>query len=157
MPTYQPSGSNIHFIVRGLLIQGDTVILCRTKGKQWFSLPGGHVENGENAAAALERELQEEMDSIKHDTPFFIGVCENIFPWENDVVQHEVNIIFKVNVLGDAPPVARENHIEFVRVAKKNLEKYEIRPAALKEGIRGWLAEGKMFFSWLSTPSVDRR
>jgi 8-oxo-dGTP diphosphatase len=53
-------------IVTGLLRDGDRVLLChRSPGRRWYpdvwDLPGGHVEPGELPAAALARELREEL------------------------------------------------------------------------------------------------
>lgn len=53
-------------IVTALLRDGDRILLChRSPERRWYpdvwDLPGGHVEPGENPAAALARELQEEL------------------------------------------------------------------------------------------------
>lgn len=49
-----------------VLRDGDRVLLChRSPGRRWYpnawDLPGGHVEPGEYPAAALARELAEEL------------------------------------------------------------------------------------------------
>ena len=53
-------------IVTAVLRQGDRVLLChRAPGRRWYpnvwDLPGGHIEPGESPAAALVRELHEEL------------------------------------------------------------------------------------------------
>ena len=53
-------------IVTALLRDGNRVLLChRSPGRRWspgvWDLPGGHVEPGESPAAALVRELREEL------------------------------------------------------------------------------------------------
>ncbi len=56
---FQEPKSHIHLIARGLLLRGDSIILCRVKGAELFFLPGGHIEDGESAKVALLRELCE--------------------------------------------------------------------------------------------------
>ena len=56
----------VHRIVAGILIHDGRALLChRSASRDWFpdvwDLPGGHVEAGETAGAALVRELREEL------------------------------------------------------------------------------------------------
>jgi 8-oxo-dGTP diphosphatase len=56
----------VHDVVGGLLVRDGRVLLChRAPDRDWYpdvwDVPGGHVEDGESAAAALERELREEL------------------------------------------------------------------------------------------------
>jgi mutator protein MutT len=53
-------------VAAGILVNRKKVLLChRLPSREWFpdvwDLPGGHVENNEPPAAALVRELQEEL------------------------------------------------------------------------------------------------
>jgi 8-oxo-dGTP pyrophosphatase MutT (NUDIX family) len=53
-------------IVAAILRDGDRVLLChRSADRRWYpdvwDLPGGHVEDGEKGAAALVREIREEL------------------------------------------------------------------------------------------------
>jgi 8-oxo-dGTP diphosphatase len=55
-----------HRIVAAVLVRDGQVLLChRSSGREWYpnvwDLPGGHIEPGESAAAALARELSEEL------------------------------------------------------------------------------------------------
>lgn len=56
-------------IVAAVLRAGDRVLLChRSAGRRWYpdvwDLPGGHVDDGESPAAALVRELREELGIV---------------------------------------------------------------------------------------------
>lgn len=66
-------GATVEHVVGGLLRRGDEVLLChRRADRPWYpdvwDQPGGHVEAGERAEAALVRELAEEL-GIEIDRP----------------------------------------------------------------------------------------
>ncbi len=143
---FQDPESHIHLIARGLLMYKEEIILCRVKGSKWFFLPGGHIEDGEPARVALLRELNEEIGTGNYEVASFIGVCENVFPLEEGILQHEINIAFKVNVPDDLEVNTKEGHIEFVSIDKADLKNYNILPAALKDGLIEWFNDAKPFF-----------
>ncbi len=97
MSRFDVPKSHIHSIARGLLVQGEEIILCRIKGGDYFSLPGGHIEDGESAKTALLRELKEEMGISNLEATAFVGVCENVFSQEDGVSLHEINVIKYLN------------------------------------------------------------
>ena len=63
-------------------------------------------------------ELHDEIGSSNYKINSFIGVCENIFPLEEGVLQHEINIIFEVDVPNELKVNTKEDHIEFVSIAE---------------------------------------
>jgi 8-oxo-dGTP diphosphatase len=55
-----------HDVVGALLVRDSRVLLChRSADREWYpdvwDVPGGHIEPGETAVAALVRELHEEL------------------------------------------------------------------------------------------------
>jgi len=146
MSQFQTSQSNIHVIARGFFRHKDMVVLCRAKGSRSFFLPGGHIEDGESARVALVRELCEEMGPSEYKVSDFLGVCENVFPLKKNILQHEINLVFKVEVPNDFVVRTQEDHIEFVSVKKRELRNYEILPVSIKEGILKWLENRELFF-----------
>lgn len=146
MAKFKGRESHIHLIARGLLMREGEVVLCRAKGSKWFFLPGGHVEDGESARTALLRELKEEIGGGGYRITSFIGACENIFSLEEDVFQHEMNIIFKVYVPGEVNISSKEDHLEFITVAKNELKDYKILPTTLKDNLIEWIENEELFF-----------
>jgi ADP-ribose pyrophosphatase YjhB (NUDIX family) len=142
---YIPSNSEIHFLARGLLVTKDgNVILCRSKGKEWFFLPGGHIENGESAESALIREIHEEIGDIGQKISSFVGIVENIFE-RNEGSQHEINVIFEVGIDKNSV-VSREEHIEFKTIERKDIESTNILPVEVKKGIIEWFEREEPFY-----------
>ena len=70
----------IHNLARAIVRTNDQLLLCSSnKGKHTFYfLMGGHIEAGETAAQALERELQEEL-GISLRIESFLGCIEYQF------------------------------------------------------------------------------
>ncbi len=145
MQKFQAAESHIHVIARGFLVRGNEIILCKPKNADYFFLPGGHVEDGEFARTALLRELTEEIGDSNYKINSFIGVCENIFPIDENISQHEINIVFEVDVPKNIKIDSKEYHIEFVIIKKEDLKKYKILPASLKEGLLEWFEDMKPF------------
>ena len=146
MATFQGPKSHIHSIARGLLVHGEEIILCRVKRMlSGFFFPVGTSRMESQQGRHFLRELHEEIGSSNYKINSFIGVCENIFPLEEGVLQHEINIIFEVDVPNELKVNTKEDHIEFVSIAKNNLKDYKILPATLKDGLIEWLGNKKPF------------
>ena len=145
-PSFLPPDSHIHIIARAVLLQGERIILCRLKGGDYFFLPGGHVEDGEAVRAALLRELHEEIGPNNYAVGPLIGACENVFPAKDDLIKHEINFVFRVDVPEGAVIASREDHIELISVPQSDLVNYDLRPADLKKALIQWLEDGEPFF-----------
>jgi len=148
MVKFLPTKSNIHFIARGLLIQNENIIICKAKGNDWYFFPGGHIENGESAKNALIRELKEE-SNIETKEALFIGSCENIFNYNEEFSQHEVNFVFKIDIPENTTIASIENHLEYIPIKKEDFMKYKILPEKIQTGIKEWLDTGTTFFKEL--------
>lgn len=90
-------------------------------------------------------ELKEEIGEGDYNITSFVGAWENIFSLEENVLQYEMNIVFKVEVPHGVKIGTKEDYIEFVTVAKKDLKDYKILPATLKEGLLNWAEDEKPF------------
>ncbi len=137
----------IEFIARGLWLHGSRVLLCRNLDKGYLYLPGGHVEFGESAAGALEREFLEECGVRVTAGPLAL-VTEAVFDTRKRR-HHELNLVFHVEPpaagrkregASDEPPAVRslEAGIGFEWVDLAAAVDLDIRPLAVK----AWLAAG---------------
>lgn len=130
-------------IVRALVIRDRKILVCQTVGRDYFFLPGGHVEFNETMRDALRRELYEEMGAILKDAEF-IGGIENLFEQEG-VQKHEVSFIFNVDI--DLKHiVSKESHVEFFWFPMDKFVDAVIAPPALKDVVLKWITEREPFF-----------
>jgi ADP-ribose pyrophosphatase YjhB (NUDIX family) len=134
---------NFELIVRALIIYDNKILVCQTRGRDYFFLPGGHVEFGENMRYSLARELNEEIGA-KIINSQFIGGVENLF--EQDGLQkHEVSFVFLTEI-DMKEIVSREEHVEFFWFTMDEFVEKNIVPPALKDAVLQWTAEKEIFF-----------
>jgi 8-oxo-dGTP diphosphatase len=123
----------IELISRGLLRDSDSVLLCRSIKHGYCYLPGGHVDFGESARAALEREFLEEGDLAVKATTLLL-VSEEVFKTKHRR-HHEVNLVFHVeaNELRASVPVrSLEPEISFDWVPVRSIGDLDVRPPSIK-------------------------
>ena len=114
------SKNNIHVLSRGVIIDQDHILLCRTLDlpMSFYFLPGGHVEHGESVETSLLRELMEKTGAhckIKR----FLGCLEYSFePGHSSICHnHEYNFIFEAeseSLKSDHKIPQLETHIELI-------------------------------------------
>ncbi|MFM9995352.1 MAG: NUDIX domain-containing protein [Phycisphaerales bacterium] len=129
---------NIEVIARAVLLHDGRVLLCRNVSGGYHYLPGGHVEFGEAAAAALAREFVEEANLHVR-----VGSCalvnENRFE-AGGRSHHEINLVFHVEQHPHDPESldrvqSREAGIAFDWIDLAAVVDLDIRP----ESARAWL------------------
>lgn len=129
----------IELIARGLLVLDGHVLMCRNADGDYLYLPGGHVEFGEAAAAALVREFEEEtgLDAVVGP---LLAVGEERFE-QAGRRRHEVNLVFHVERLGELLPTMEvpslEEGIEFEWVRVEAVGGLRVLPASVGR----WLEE----------------
>ena len=133
--------TTIEFLARGVLIVDGHLLACHGKGKPISYLPGGHIEKGEVARQALERELMEEA-GLAVRAGRFLGAVEHQFVQKGRAIS-EINLIFEMTVGGlrpPTPPPSLEDYIEFEWVSLKELAESRLEPAHVRLVLPGWLS-----------------
>ena len=85
-----------YYRVAGVAVTDTQVLLQRAEIDEFWALPGGRVELGETAQAALVREMQEEMQARVTVGPL-LWVVENFFTYQKYRV-HELGLYFQIQL-----------------------------------------------------------
>jgi len=131
-----------HYLVRGIIRMNDKFLLAHQIGADNTFLPGGHIGGCERAEDALIREIEEEIGKtaiIKR----FVGAVEHVWPAAG-VDNHEINLLFEVEVPGLDPanaPRSHEAHLEFFWAKSSDLISHNLQPATLIDCLSNWQEE----------------
>ena len=131
---------NFKYRVAGILEKDGKYLLVRMGYNNFYCLPGGHIELGEDSRSAAKRELEEEI-GIEVEVKKLLAIHENFYhkngkfhemcyyylasPKSNDIEAKD----FKRTEMDKDGPVDHE----FRWFDKTELEKQTIRPEILKE------------------------
>ncbi len=91
---------HIELIARAIVIDRGRILACQRKGTTYWALPGGHIEWGESAEAALRRELREECGVKSIDSKLWF-IHENRFGGGKGAT-HEIVFAFHVKLRNSA-------------------------------------------------------
>jgi len=142
---------HIEILARGVFVDGGKILLCHTKGANNTYLPGGHVEFGESAKMALQREIKEELGG-KATVGHFLGAVEHSFD-QKGRWHCEINLVFEFTIKGlrcSDVPVSQEDYIEFRWVPMRDLREVKLEPSLLCNVIPLWLKRKRLFENWLT-------
>ena len=130
--------------VRAIIRRGNKILVCIGKKSGIYFFPGGHIEYGETAEAALKRELKEELN-IRLKKASFMGTVENIYK-EDGQKHHEINLVFDCAV-DKIHSQSQEEHIDFTLLNKNEFARIKVLPITLHKNVMKWMKNKKMFWS----------
>lgn len=128
---------HIEIIARGVCIRENHLLVCKNLAGGYCYLPGGHVEFGEQSAAALSRELLEEAgEKIKVGELLFVDECrfEQLGRGGAMKSRHEVNLVYRFEIVPRGTKMREvaslEDHIGFEWVPLTTLERAKFKPGS---------------------------
>lgn len=124
-----------------LIVKGDRVLLQNLNRNGFLCASGGHIHLGEDSKTGVIRETLEEV-GVECKDPKLIAVGENFYT-KNERKFHEVSFYYLtlnpempqeklVDYAYDENDEGKMVHIEFHWVPLSDVEKYDIRPKAIK-------------------------
>ena len=139
-------------IVRAIIKNQNTILLCKSVSKKHAYLPGGHVEVGETPEEAMLREIDEEL-GVPIKIQKKLGILENRWKEGGEWI-HELSIIFvasSTKIETKKNPMAKEKNLQFFWNSPETLEKAGFRPRSFIPHLSSWLSEeDKLHFLSLS-------
>ena len=114
-------------VVCAIIVRDDRIMLAQRPpdkklGGLW-EFPGGKVEAGESAEAALHRELQEELGCT-------VSITQTLAPFVHAYAWGRIELIpFVCELTADSPEPHPHEHTALVWVERAQLHSYELAPA----------------------------
>ena len=143
----------IEIISRAVIISNSHILCVHRKGAENVFLPGGHIDKGETASQALQRELEEEL-GVKAEAGEFLGIVEHAYVNKESDVQ-EINLIFRIEGFpfnSDKPVLSAESHLEFLWITcdETVLKDHNLQPWILQKNLSVY-AKSRRFPPYMST------
>lgn len=140
--------TNERNVVRGIAIKRGKVLLTKALGRTNYFLPGGEIEIGEAACAALAREIKEEI-GVDPIISAFMGVWEN--GWiDNGTFLYERNFLFRMRLPSNCSIVSLEPHISFFWMTHYELDSIVLYPLDVIHTIKQCIKGKKTMAEWHS-------
>lgn len=124
----------------GIIKQGDKFLIMRVDKTNYYHIPGGHIEIGENSKAGVIREIKEEIGCDVKEAELF-AIQENF--WERKGKKcHGIEFYYIIIPNVELPiknyermenDKGEEKLLEFKWVTPQELLNVDLRPANIKE------------------------
>lgn len=116
------------------------ILLHKNKNEEFYALPGGRIQLGEEAETTIKREFKEEM-GIDVEIRKFRGIVENFFEM-NEKQYHEYMILFEAQpksnrIYGQSKVkgIEENSELEFIWEDINSLNELDLRPSNIKQSI----------------------
>jgi ADP-ribose pyrophosphatase YjhB (NUDIX family) len=142
MISFRSGGARFHLRAGAVVLDDEHLLLHRLEGDNFWALPGGRINMGEQAQLALTREFEEEL-SLSVECGPLVCVGENFFEYQGEP-HHEVGLYFAVALPVGAPVRTKtavhlgmegDKRLEFKWFSLASLPHVDLRPRALREGL----------------------
>lgn len=122
----------IEVIARTVILHENKILLDYVPKKNFYYLPGGHVEFGETSEQTLKRELTEELGA-----EISVGKCittqENFFD-DADGPHHEILRLYEATLLTDPSSLSdKEEKIHHKWISVDKIKDVRILPEKMKK------------------------
>ena len=130
---------------RCLIVQGDSIVLCKHLAGDYYFLPGGGLEIGETLNQCITRELNEEMSVAESDITIHDGI---LFAIENQGYDSNGNFLYGIEVvkrvdINTENITSQEDLIGFEKVKISELADTKLYPTVIKNWVIETLNKGK--------------
>ena len=134
--------SSIQVRAIAVIIYQGSVLLHRISGDEFWTLPGGRVEIGEDGASTVQRELAEELGEkvIVKDLTF---IAENFFTYKGQQY-HELGLYFRTEMAPMSEKLLEKDIFSGIETSKKlefcwfsqaQVPMMDIRPSFLRKSL----------------------
>jgi len=143
MISFQIADHRFQLRAAAIVVHAGHALLHRVKGDDFWALPGGRVEPGEQARDTVVREMQEELGE-QVACADLLYVVENFFTFGGQP-HHEIGCYFRVHLPPGSPlrdtsqshaGVEGSKRLEFRWFPTGALQTLEVRPSFLREALQ---------------------
>ena len=125
-----------------VILHDGWVLLHRAEGDDFWALPGGRVEPGEDSASAVVREMHEELQETVVCRNL-LYVVENFFSLKGKP-NHEIGLYFAASLASESCVLGKgqsyfgvegNSKLEFRWISQSELHSLDLRPSCLKNSL----------------------
>lgn len=124
----------------GIIKKDNKFLVMQVDDTEYYHIPGGHIELGEDSFSAIIREIKEELDYTVKTAKLFC-IQENFYE-KKGISQHGIEFYYIVEIEEDIETIDRkiieidrgeEKHLNTRWVNISELKKIDLRPYTVKE------------------------